>query len=200
MLRQRSILFLIQLGVLSIGLLACRRETFEPDGPPGQYSDYFWGEVSGSRNGISFFVPRVSGVYHYSPDEQWCYANTCNVQITEFDNGGTQRTQIFFSKVPKNPGTYRDLTGVAQTCAKDSIPSVRFYLLEGDALLNTYLPIAAGSNSLTILSFDEKTTEIRGSFDFTAVAERITGPNDPDTVRCTGQFHTKLRKADQTFQ
>ncbi len=198
MLKHKRILLLTQLLVLSVGLLACHKDTYVPS-PPGSYSDYYWGQVSGTRNGIAFFVPRVSGLYHYSPSEQWCYANTCNVQITEFDNSGTQRTQVFFSKIPKNPGTYHDLTGAAQICEKDSIPSVRFYLWEGDALLNTYLPIAAESNSLTIVSFDEKTTEIRGSFEFTAVAG-ITGPSDPDTVHCVGQFHTKLRKADQPFQ
>ena len=186
-----------------IFLMGCRPGVIEP-GPPGQYSEWYWGQMSGTRNGVEYMVPRVGAIYNVPTVNPSCFSNTISVQITEFDKSGTERTEIFFDRVPIKQGVYRYLAINPRDCQTDpdsvAIPSVGFGRLEGDVQLNTYLLVPAASNHLSVTFLDTATGLMGGSFDVTMVALRPPREGDPDTVRCIGRFETKLRRQNEKYK
>lgn len=98
--------------------------------------------------------------------------------------------------VPKSRGRYG--VGVSRNdCSnKEAISVVGSTLIDYDMLGSTYKALQSDDSYLEIISYDEKTGEIKGNFQVTLVVDNKVDHSNffgfPDTLHCVGTaFHTK---------
>jgi hypothetical protein len=120
-----------------------------------------------------------------------------HVLVSElYNNAGHLRQKLNLIKIPLKKGRYQILPFQNGIC-KDSDPVYgMFYSLisDGDVLGDDYSVLDSENNFVEIEEFNQKTNEIKGSFQLTFVLTGQARNNLlPDTLKFTGgQFHTIL--------
>jgi hypothetical protein len=172
--------------------------------PPEKYSKFYWGEVTGKRNGVTMWNPRIGGaLYPYNPPYQVCHDTTFSMSITEYTNSGCERLSLAFIRLPRRVGAVRNFEHRlgSDYCDKQLLPSVGLHILECDAMVGTYKTDSTRQSEVTIRSFDAGTGEVSGSLKLNFVVVQKPAPNviadAPDRFYFEAEFSTKLWQKGQ---
>ena len=181
------------LALLIAGLSSCQDEdTSEVVVPEG--------ELTVMLNGEDFLAQYIN--HAAAGRDEDCMNNRFVLSSQYFREDGTRRISFAIVEIPLKTGTYpierKEFS--EDRCARD-IVNASFHTLisDGDVLGDSYLPIEAENNFITIDSYDQETEEVNGTFQMTLAVNLEdhklvkTVADAPDTIRLTeGKFSVIL--------
>ncbi|MCE6990618.1 hypothetical protein [Dyadobacter sp. CY323] len=111
-----------------------------------------------------------------------------------YTDRGEVRQHLSLIKVPIVKGKYKVTPYINGHCSDSDPVYGILYTQFGDVMDDQYNILTSESNFLQIDSYDDKSKEIKGTFQLTFVLERAgSGQTLPDTIRFReGKFHTKI--------
>lgn len=135
------------------------------------------------------------GIVSYTDEPQGVFFALKSILYTP---DGAERQELLFQKIPFTTTAarhrvvsclpsadcqlHKDVLGVLYTC-------------NSDVSLNSYYTVDSEDNYIQIDSYNEKTQEVKGTFQLTFAVRKNRSPGDPlpDTLRFrNGRFHTKI--------
>ncbi|GAB4030961.1 hypothetical protein [Spirosoma gilvum] len=183
---------------LLIGLLSCTTSITQTVVPiPDLYSVDYWGEVSGTRQGSSLRNPRIAAASRIP-----CTAHAFDITITEFDNDGSKLATLTLFNIPKQTGlsTKFKVDYKSLYCGADTI-GCTFTTLSTKLPWGTYKPVLSPDTQLTILTFDDVTGEIKGTFSVSMIPDQVGDASAPSLLQIkNGKFLTKLKYSNGTYK
>jgi hypothetical protein len=180
-----------------ITLLSCATPVTILNPIPGAYSVNYWGQVSGTRQGVALQNPRIAASSRIP-----CSNHAFDVTITEFDDEGDILTSLTLFNIPKRACSltkfkvdYKSLY-----CGTDTIGST-FTAKNEKMYWGTYKPVRNTETQLTIQAFDTLSGEIRGTFSVRMIPDAPVDASVPPLLQIkNGVFLTKLKLSNGTYK
>ncbi|GAB3962333.1 hypothetical protein GCM10028805_63280 [Spirosoma harenae] len=164
---------------------------------PAAYSTNYWGDISGTRQGVALQNPRISASSRVP-----CTQHSFDITITEFDDEGEKLTTLTLQNIPKracNLAKFKADYG-SLYCDTDTIGST-FTTRNEKMPWGTYKPVINAETRLSIQSFDTLTGEIRGTFSVRMIPDIQEDPSAPALLQIkNGKFLTKLKGSNGTYK
>lgn len=183
--------------VILLALLSCGSPAVSPGSIPGVYSLNYWGQVTGTRQGVALQNPRIAASSRIP-----CRQHAFDVTITEFDDEGDLLTTLTLFNIPKRVCSLTKFKVDYQSlyCGTDTIGST--FTAKSDRLLwGTYKPVINAETQLSIQSFDTLSGEIRGTFSVRMIPDEAKSAAIPALLQIkNGKFLTKLKQTDGTYK
>lgn len=164
---------------------------------PDTYSTYYWGTVTGTRQGDELRNARISAASRVP-----CTAYAFDVTVTEFDDDGEKLATLTLFNIPKKAGSLTKFKVDYRTlyCGSDSI-GCTYTTLSNKMPWGTYKPVIGSDTQLSIQSFDEVSGEIKGTFSVRMIPDQIYDATAPSLLLFKNvKFLTKLKYSNGTYK